>query len=62
MEMIDNRSDFKVFMQNYAYAHGNPQRGPQRRDIAREDGLVSVFHDLSSLTQVQACRRRLVLC
>ena len=52
MEMIDNRSDFKVFMQNYAYAHGNAQRGPQRRDVAREEVFVSITS--SSLTRVQA--------
>ncbi|KAH9074857.1 RhoGAP-domain-containing protein [Lactarius deliciosus] len=30
IESIDNRSDFKVYMQNYAYAHGGVQRGPRR--------------------------------
>ena len=36
---IDNRSDFKQFMQNYAVARGAP-RGP-RRDGPYEEGFVS---------------------
>lgn len=42
IEMIDNRSDFKTFMQNYSYAYSNSAlpRGP-RRDGPREEGFVS---------------------
>ena len=42
MESIDNRADFKVYMQNYAYAHGNqPNKGP-RRDGPWDEGYVSL--------------------
>jgi hypothetical protein len=43
IELIDNRSDFKVFMQNYSYAYNNSAtpRGP-RRDGPREEGFVRV--------------------
>ena len=58
MEMIDNRSDFKVFMQNYAYAHGNAQRGP-RRDGPREEGLVGVFQNRGGRRHVLKPRSRL---
>ncbi|KAL6305482.1 Rho GTPase activation protein, partial [Sparassis latifolia] len=38
IESIDNRSDFKTYMQNYAFAHGvGNNRGP-RRDGHREEG------------------------
>ena len=40
IESIDNRSDFKVYMQNYAYAHGGVQRGP-RRTGPEHEGFVS---------------------
>lgn len=40
MESIDNRGDFKSYMQNYAVAHGAP-KGP-RRDGPVEDGFVRV--------------------
>jgi hypothetical protein len=40
IESIDNRSDFKVYMQNYAYAHGGIQRGP-RRTGPEHEGFVS---------------------
>lgn len=40
IESIDNRLDFKTYMQNYAYAHGGQSRGP-RRDGPREEGFVS---------------------
>jgi hypothetical protein len=44
IESIDNRSDFKVYMQNYAYAHGSaPPRGP-RREGPVEEGFVSCQH------------------
>ncbi|OBZ66849.1 Rho GTPase-activating protein 23 [Grifola frondosa] len=40
MESIDNRSDFKTYMQNYAYAHGGTNtRGP-RRDGPRDEGYL----------------------
>jgi Rho GTPase-activating protein RGD1 len=39
-ESIDNRGDFKTFMQNYALAHNGPNwRGP-RRDGPRDEGYV----------------------
>ncbi len=37
-ESIDNRTDFKTYMQNYAVARGTP-RGP-RRDGPYEEGFV----------------------
>jgi Rho GTPase-activating protein RGD1 len=40
IEAIDNRADFRVYMQNYAYAHGGVVRGP-RRDGPPEAGFVS---------------------
>ncbi|KAH9830027.1 Rho GTPase activation protein [Rhodofomes roseus] len=40
LESIDNRSDFKTYMQNYAFAHGGANsRGP-RRDGPREEGFL----------------------
>ncbi|OCB86405.1 RhoGAP-domain-containing protein [Sanghuangporus baumii] len=40
IESIDNRGDFKVYMQNYAYAHGGQAyRGP-KRDGPIEDGFL----------------------
>ncbi|EJD07593.1 RhoGAP-domain-containing protein [Fomitiporia mediterranea MF3/22] len=40
IESIDNRADFKVYMQNYAYAHGGQaHRGP-KRDGPWEEGFV----------------------
>lgn len=39
IESIDNRGDFKVFMQNYAYAHGGQVRGP-RREGPPDEGFV----------------------
>lgn len=40
LEAIDNRSDFKTYMQNYAFAHGGANsRGP-RRDGPRDEGFV----------------------
>jgi len=38
-ESIDNRTDFKSYMQNYVVARGTP-RGP-RRDGPYEEGFVS---------------------
>ncbi len=41
IESIDNRADFKVYMHNYAFAHGGTHtRGP-RREGPKEDGFVS---------------------
>jgi hypothetical protein len=41
IEQIDNRADFKTYMQNYAYARGNATpRGP-RRDGPTDEGFVS---------------------
>ncbi|TFK39437.1 GTPase activating protein [Crucibulum laeve] len=40
IETIDNRSDFKTYMQNYAYARGSaPVRGP-RRDGPPDEGFL----------------------
>jgi hypothetical protein len=47
IESIDNRSDFKVYMQNYAYAHGGVQRGP-RRTGPEHEGFVSCAHTVES--------------
>ena len=41
IETIDNRGDFKTYMQNYAFARGSaPPRGP-RREGPSEEGFVS---------------------
>ena len=42
LEAIDNRSDFKTFMQNYAFAHGGVNNKGPRRDGPREEGFVCV--------------------
>ena len=39
IESIDNRADFKTYMQNYAYARGGAPRGPRREGPA-EEGFV----------------------
>ncbi|KAK0566095.1 Rho GTPase-activating protein [Tilletia horrida] len=39
IETIDNRADFKQFMQNYIVVHGNAYRGP-RREGPPEEGFV----------------------
>ena len=39
-ETIDDRADFKIYMQNYAYAHGGASRGRSREGPAKE-GFVS---------------------
>ncbi|KAG8215039.1 Rho GTPase activation protein [Butyriboletus roseoflavus] len=39
IESIDNRADFKTYMQNYAYAHGGAPRGPRREGPAEEGFL-----------------------
>lgn len=56
IESIDNRSDFKIYMQNYAYARGSaPPRGP-RRDGPAEEGFVSrnlfLLHPHSEVPQL----------
>lgn len=44
IETIDNRGDFKTYMQNYAFARGNaPPRGP-RRDGPSDEGFVSYIY------------------
>jgi hypothetical protein len=43
IESIDNRSDFKTYMQNYAYARGNVvPRGPRREGPADEGFLPPI--------------------
>ncbi|TFY79014.1 hypothetical protein EWM64_g4999 [Hericium alpestre] len=44
IESIDNRSDFKMYMQNYAYAHGGVQRGPRRNGPEHEGFLPPLPH------------------
>ncbi|KIK60508.1 hypothetical protein GYMLUDRAFT_167927 [Collybiopsis luxurians FD-317 M1] len=40
IESIDNRGDFRIYMQNYAYAHGgSPNRGP-RREGPSDEGFL----------------------
>lgn len=43
IESIDNRGDFKVYMQNYAYAHGGSTGKGPRRDGPWEEGFVSAL-------------------
>ncbi|TRM65399.1 Rho GTPase activation protein [Schizophyllum amplum] len=38
-ESIDNRKDFRTFMQNYAYAHNDAKAGPRREGPADEGFL-----------------------
>lgn len=50
IETIDNRQDFKIYMQNYAYARGGlTPRGPRREGPA-DEGFVSIptFHLLTT--------------
>jgi len=43
IETIDNRGDFKTYMQNYAFARGSaPPRGP-RREGPSDEGFVCVL-------------------
>lgn len=43
IETIDNRGDFKTYMQNYAFARGSSAiRGP-RREGPPEEGFVSIY-------------------
>jgi hypothetical protein len=51
IELIDNRGDFKTYMQNYAFARGGAvPRGP-RRDGPQDEGFVSIavfcIHEIS---------------
>jgi hypothetical protein len=41
IESIDNRSDFKTYMQNYVYARGSVAPKGPRREGPPEDGFVS---------------------
>jgi hypothetical protein len=62
-ETIDNRTDFKSYMQNYAVARGTP-RGP-RREGPYEDGFVSfpklqsdlIVKLMSAVTQASSAYR-----
>ncbi|KAF9477751.1 GTPase activating protein [Pholiota conissans] len=48
IETIDNRGDFKTYMQNYAFARGNaPSRGPRREGPSDEGFLppLPTFND-----------------
>jgi len=48
IEMIDNRGDFRTYMQNYAYAHGgSSNRGP-RRDGPSDEGFLPPIATRSS--------------
>ncbi|ESK94826.1 gtpase activating protein [Moniliophthora roreri MCA 2997] len=40
IESIDNRGDFKVYMQNYAYAHGGPTPNRLRREGPLDEGFL----------------------
>jgi len=55
-ESIDNRADFKIYMQNYAYAHGGASRGPRREGPA-EEGFVS-FPTVRSCISFQCVDRK----
>ncbi|GBE88171.1 hypothetical protein SCP_1204010 [Sparassis crispa] len=48
IESIDNRSDFKTYMQNYAFAHGGANNRGPRRDGPREEGYLPPIPALSS--------------
>ncbi|EPT01218.1 hypothetical protein FOMPIDRAFT_1145269 [Fomitopsis schrenkii] len=66
LEAIDNRSDFKTFMQNYAFAHGGINNKGPRRDGPREEGFLPPIAALAphapspgaSSTQIPADRGR----
>ena len=40
MESIDNRSDFKLWMHAYVYAHGGQNNRGPRRNGPQEEGFV----------------------
>ncbi|KAH0582558.1 hypothetical protein H2248_010496 [Termitomyces sp. 'cryptogamus'] len=47
IESIDNRSDFRIYMQNYAYARGGVLRGPRREGPIEEGFLPPIpRHDI----------------
>ena len=56
-ETIDNRADFKIYMQKYAYAHGGASRGRSREEPA-EEGFVSFL--VASVMRID--RENLPLC
>jgi hypothetical protein len=41
IETIDNRGDFKIYMQNYAYARGPVVHKGPRREGPLDEGFVS---------------------
>ncbi|KAI0690321.1 Rho GTPase activation protein [Cytidiella melzeri] len=48
IESIDNRSDFKTYMQHYAFAHGGMNsRGP-KREGPREDGYLPTLSAMAA--------------
>ncbi|KZT07421.1 RhoGAP-domain-containing protein [Laetiporus sulphureus 93-53] len=40
LDSIDNRTDFKTYMQNYAFAHGGSNAKGPRRDGPRDEGFL----------------------
>ncbi|KAH7885795.1 hypothetical protein F5I97DRAFT_1875464 [Phlebopus sp. FC_14] len=56
-ESIDNRVDFKTYMQNYAYARGGaPSRGPRREGPAEEGFLPPLPTHSTSYVAVQSAQ------
>ncbi|UZJ56073.1 hypothetical protein CBS101457_005393 [Exobasidium rhododendri] len=47
VEGIDNRADFKTFMQNYSVIHGRDNRGP-RREGPYEEGFVPTMPGIAN--------------
>lgn len=43
IETIDNRMDFRNYMQNYLYARGNVPRPQLRREGPADEGFVRHF-------------------
>lgn len=54
VDSIDNRADFKTFVQNYQVAHGRDYRGP-RRDGPYEEGFVSSRIATSNYSVMSLC-------
>lgn len=52
-EAIDNRNDFKTFMQNYQVAHARDYRGP-RREGPYEEGFVPTLPNAASANAAAA--------
>ncbi|PCH44144.1 GTPase activating protein [Wolfiporia cocos MD-104 SS10] len=48
LESIDNRSDFKTYMQNYAFAHGGANSKGPRRDGPRDEGYLPLISALTA--------------